>query len=214
MSLSDLVAQTEDADIAVFNPQDDLFSSDSLVQRFNQRLISNQIDCSAYRAKMVVDAQAQLLLARFQAESPDQVITHHDKAESIAYDLGRHEYNGIDKPNNPFEDEALSNAWDNGYTRSAHHQKPLQQIELEKKVWEQGIETDSENSQFELAAIALYELALRTKNSETSARCKRLAFEMASYDSQHLPTPKRQHQLNLFMARQTERIANEIDWDT
>ena len=214
MSLSDLVAQTEDTDISVFNPQDDLFAADSLVQRFNQRLICNQIDTSAYRAKMVVDAQAQLLLARFQADSPEQIVTLHEKAESIAYDLGRHEYNGIETPDNPFEDEALASAWNNGYSRSAHLQKPLQQLELEKKVWEQGIETDTENSQFELAAIALYELALRTKNPDTSARCKRLAFEMASYNSQHLPTPKRQQQLNLFMARQTERIANEIDWDS
>lgn len=213
MSVSGFISlQAEVSDINIFSVEDDLFSPDSLVQEFNQKKISNQIEVNAYRAKQVVEAQAQLMLARYQAETPDAVIEYQNKAESIAYELGRAEFNGIETPTNPFDEPALSSAWNNGYSHSAHLGKPQNQLAMERRFWEEGIDTESENSQFELAAITLYNLALKTTDETIANRCKRLAFEMASYGNDFQPTPKRQQQINTFMAKQTERLAQAIDF--
>lgn len=215
MSINEAITrQSEDQDISVFTPEDDLYSPESLVKEFNHSKISRNIDSKAYRAKMVVDAQAQIMLARYQAETPDQEISYQDKAEAIAYELGQAEFNGIDTPDNPFSDSALAGAWDNGYTQSARIGKPRNQLQLEQKFWEQGIDLDSDTSQFELAAITLFNMALRSKDPAVAERCKRLALEMASYSSQQRPSAKRQRQLNQFMALQSERIAQAIEMAT
>ncbi len=212
MNLSELVTlQSEDRDIEIFTEADDLFSQASRVKAFNQRKFSDQIEFSAYRAKIVVEAQAQLMLARYQAETADEQISYQNRAESLAYELGISEFNGIDIPGNPFDDPALASAWDNGYSQSARLGKPQAQINLEQKFWEQGVDLDSDTSQFELAAIALYNLSVRISDGTTSDRCRRLACEMISYDQQHPPTPRRQREINTFMARQSERLAQAIE---
>ncbi|MCG8670071.1 MAG: hypothetical protein MI867_11700 [Pseudomonadales bacterium] len=203
--------RTDDSDITIFSEKDDLFSPDSLVKQFIQHRITHQINTSAYRAKLVVDAHAQLLLAQYQTDSAEAVIQHQQNAEGIAFHLGESEYDGISAPHNPFDHQALATAWNNGYSYRAQYGKPQQQIELEQKLWEEGIDTESQNSQFELAAITLYTMALRTEQDSIAERCKRLAFEMASYGTELKPTPQRQHQLNQFLALQTERIAQAIE---
>lgn len=212
MNLSELVTlQSEDRDIDIFTEADDLFSPDSRVKAFNQRKFSDQIEFSAYRAKMVVEAQSQLMLARYRAETPDEQISFQEQAESIAYELGLSEFNGIDTPGNPFDEPALASAWDNGYSHGARQGKPQAQLNLEQKFWEQGVDLESDTSQFELAAIALYNLSLRVSDEAIADRCRRLACEMISYDQDHPPTSRRQREINTFMARQSERLAQAIE---
>ncbi|MDX1694915.1 MAG: hypothetical protein R3208_14205 [Ketobacteraceae bacterium] len=214
MNLSELVnLPGEDSDIEVFTAADDLFSPDSHIRDFDQRKFNDQIEFSAHRARLVVEAQAQMMLARYRAETPDQQVSYHEKAEAMAYELGRSEFNGLETPVNPFEDPALAAAWDNGYSYSAHLGKPQAQINLEKQFWEQGVDPESVTSQFELAAIALYNLSRRTADARISDRCRRLACEMMAYDRDNPPTDKRQREINTFMARQSERIAQAIDED-
>ena len=212
MSTSELITSiSEDRDIDIFTAADDMFSPDCRLSEFNQRRFSDQLELSAQRARVVGEAQAQLMLARYQADSPDEEITFQERAEAMAFDLGRSEFNGLSTPANPFDDAALATAWDNGYSYSARLGKPQAQLNLERKFWEQGIDPDSDTSQFELAAIALYNLSLRTTDPQVADRCRRLACEMMSYDHSNPPSARRQRELNLFMARQSERMVQSID---
>lgn len=212
MSVSQFIGSfSEEQDIGIFSVADDLYSSDSSVKEFNHKKLFRHIEQSAYRAKQVLNAQARLMLARYQAETLEQELDYQNQAEAIAYELGAAEYNGLETPTNPFDDPALSAAWNNGYSYSAHQGKPQNQLRLEQKLWEQGIDLESETSQFELAAITLYNLSSKTADPQVAERCKRLAFEMATYGSDYLPSPKRQYQLNTFMAKQTERLAQSLD---
>ncbi len=201
---------TEHQDLEVFSPEEDLFSESS-TQVFNSVKLSKKLDMSAERAKKVCDAQTQLMLAKLESDE-EKAIDLKDKAQHIAFELGLREYLGLSQPENPFEDPSLKSAWDYGYTTAATQKKTQQHADIERKVWEEGIDTENQNSQFELAAVSLYNIALNTDSPEIATRANLLAMEMCCYNEGQVPTEKRQAEINRFMALQSERLIKDIDF--
>lgn len=206
-----LIDRIEERDLDVFTLAQDLFS-ETADQAFNSIKISKKLDMSAHRAKKVCDSQTQLMLAKLETDNPERIIELKDKAQHIAFELGLTEYTGLTQPSNPYEEEALRSAWDYGYTTAATQKKTQQHADMERKVWEQGIDTENENSQFEIAALALYNIAITTPDSQIADRANRLAMEMCCYNEGSIPSAIRQEEINRFMARQSQRLAQSIDF--
>lgn len=204
------VLETELRDLALFSEREDLIDA-SLSMQFNSKALDQQINHSAHRALQVCNATAQLMLSRYRSDKIDDISTAQLKAEHIAYDLGDEEYDPDFPCSNPFDEPLLQKAWQSGYDSARHEKRLKPMLELEKKYWEEGVDTEDTRSVFELCALQLYKIAARLEQGDHASRAKRLALEMCRYHEGESPTRLRQQEIELFMARQAERIADEID---
>ncbi len=205
----DMIIET--ADLDMFSDQDDLFHAGD-IKTFNTSRLNQTITDSANRALQVCNAQAQLMLAKYQSSHEENTEVAQVKAEHIAYDLGDSEYDPEIPRDNPFEEEILARAWQEGYdaARSAKRYRPMQQIE--QKYWEEGVDTEDARSQYELCALQLFRIASQLEDGEPAERAKRLAMEMCRYHEGETPSNNRQAEIDRFMAKQAERIAQAIDF--
>lgn len=200
----------DDNDLKIFSEAMDLFAAGSL-QTFNSIKFSKRIDMCAHRAQRVCDAQTQLVLAKMET-CPERSLELKDRAQHIAFELGVKEYTGLEHPENPFEEIALQTAWDYGYSTAATQKKTQQHADIERRIWEQGVDVENQGSQFDLAAVALYNIALHSQKPQVVERANRLAMEMCCYTEANPPTAQRQEEINRFMAMQSQRLANSIDF--
>lgn len=201
----------EAADLAFFSAEGDLFDP-SCTYTFDSRTIDQTITDNAHRALQVCNAQAQLLLAQYQAETIEQMRATREKAEAIAFALGQFDFDPERLRRNPFEEKPLREAWDKGF-RDAHlNRNDRTMARLQNKFWEQGVDTEDSRSQFELCALQLYRMALSLDRPEQAARAKRLAMEMCRYHDGETPSPRRQQEIDRFMARQAERLALALEF--
>ena len=106
----------ETGDLAMFSDQEDLFNAGE-TKTFNMSRLNQTITDSAHRALQVCNAQAQLMLAKYQTESADDMKVARLKAEHIAYDLGDSEYDPNQERDNPFDETLLAQAWQEGCRR-------------------------------------------------------------------------------------------------
>ena len=201
----------ETGDLAMFSDQEDLFNAGE-TKTFNMSRLNQTITDSAHRALQVCNAQAQLMLAKYQAESADDMKVARLKAEHIAYDLGDSEYDPNQERDNPFDETLLAQAWQEGYdaARSAKRFRPM--LQIEQKYWEEGENTEDARSQYELCALQLFRIASQVDDPHSSERAKRLAMEMCRYHEGETPSNNRQAEIDRFMAKQAERIARAIDF--
>lgn len=198
-------------DLSLFSDQGDLFNAAD-TKTFNTVRLNQTIANSAHRALQVCNAQAQLMLAKYQSDNVDEMKIARLKAEHIAYDLGDSEYDPDADRDNPFDESILANAWQDGYesARSAKRFRPM--LQIEQKFWEEGVNTEDARSQYELCALQLYRIASRLEEGDQAERAKRLAMEMCRYNEGETPSNNRQAEIDRFMAKQTERIAKTIDF--
>lgn len=205
----DLIIETDD--LAMFSDQDDLFHAGD-TQTFNTSRLNQTITDSAHRALQVCNAQAQLMLAKYQSEHAEDTKVAQLKAEHIAYDLGDSEYDPNVERVNPFEETVLAQAWQEGYdaARDAKRFRPM--LQIEQKYWEEGVDTEDARSQYELCALQLFRIASQLGNDTQADRAKRLAMEMCRYHEGETPSNNRQAEIDRFMAKQAERIAQAIDF--
>tara|TARA_B100000965_G_scaffold333896_1_gene298992 strand:+ start:124 stop:768 length:645 start_codon:yes stop_codon:yes gene_type:complete len=201
----------ETGDLAMFSDQEDLFNAGE-TKTFNMSRLNQTITDSAHRALQVCNAQAQLMLAKYQTESADDMKVARLKAEHIAYDLGDSEYDPNQERDNPFDETLLAQAWQEGYdaARSAKRFRPM--LQIEQKYWEEGVNTEDARSQYELCALQLFRIASQVDDPHSSERAKRLAMEMCRYHEGETPSNNRQAEIDRFMAKQAERIARAIDF--
>ncbi len=201
----------ETGDLAMFSDQEDLFNAGE-TKTFNMSRLNQTITDSAHRALQVCNAQAQLMLAKYQTESADDMKVARLKAEHIAYDLGDSEYDPNQERDNPFDETLLAQAWQEGYdaARSAKRFRPM--LQIEQKYWEEGVNTEDARSQYELCALQLFRIASQVDDPHSSERAKRLAMEMCRYHEGETPSNNRQAVVDRFMAKQAERIARAIDF--
>ena len=202
---------TEAEDLALFSIEEDLFGP-ACTKTFDSRSIDQTITDSAHRALQVCNAQTQLLLAQYQAESIDQMNSARQKAEAIAFELGQFDYAPEQTRRNPFDEAPLQSAWERGLQDAQSNRRDQTMNRLHTKFWEQGIDTEDTRSQFELCALQLYSLAAHLDDTQRAARAKRLAMEMCHYHSGETPTPKRQQEIDRFMAQQAERLALSLEF--
>jgi len=209
MEQAELVIESDDLDL--FSDQEDLFQAAN-TRHFDSARLDQAINDSANRALQVCNAQAQLMLATWQSANEDGVKVAQVKAEHIAYDLGDSEYDPDQPRDNPFEEAVLADAWQQGYdaARSAKRYRPLHR--LEEKFWEQGIDTEDARSQYELCALQLFRIARHTDTPAHAERAKRLAMEMCRYHEGETPSATRQQEIDSFMAKQTARMAQDLDF--
>ena len=205
----DLIIETDD--LAMFSDQDDLFHAGD-TQTFNTSRLNQTINDSAHRALQVCNAQAQLMLAKYQSEHAEDTKVAQLKAEHIAYDLGDSEYDPNVERDNPFEEAVLAQAWQEGYdaARDAKRFRPM--LQIEQKYWEDGVDTEDARSQYELCALQLFRIASQLGDDTQADRAKRLAMEMCRYHEGETPSNNRQAEIDRFMAKQAERIAQAIDF--
>lgn len=198
-------------DLDYFSAAEDLFDP-AWTRSLNTRSIDQTITDSAHRALQICNAQAQLLLAQYQAETVEDMKAALAKAEAIAFALGQFDCDPERLRRNPFEDELLRAAWERGMqdARLSRTEHPMDR--LHHKFWEEGIDTEDIRSQFELCALQLYRMAASFSNPEQAARARRLAMEMCRYHDGETPTPRRQQEIDRFMARQAERLALELEF--
>ncbi len=201
----------EPADLAFFSKEEDMFDP-SCTQTFDSRSIDQTITDSAHRALQVCNAQAQLLLAQYQAETVEEMHAAREKAEAIAFALGQFDFDPERLRRNPFEEAPLRDAWDQGQQDARANRRDRSLTRLQNKFWEQGIDTEDSRTQFELCALQLYRLAAGLDRPEQASRAKRLAMEMCRYHEGATPSPRRQQEIDRFMARQAERLALAIEF--
>lgn len=201
----------EPADLAIFSLQEDLFGT-ACTKTFNSSSIDQTITDSAHRALQVCNAQAQLMLAQYQSDTVDHMLCARTKAEDIAYKLGEYDFDPERLRRNPFEEKPLRDAWDKGFQEARNNGRDRSLTRLQNKFWEEGINTEDARSQFELCALQLYRLAAELKQPEQAARAKGLAMEMCRYHEGETPTPRRQQEIDRFMARQAERLALALEF--
>ncbi len=206
--MDDLVATD---DLNYFSDTEDLFSA-SLAPAFNSVRLNQTINYSAHRALQVCNAQAQLLLAKYQTDNVEDMKVARVKAEHIAYDLGDAEYEPHQSRDNPFEEAILAKAWQAGYesAREARRFRPM--VQIEKKYWEEGVNTEDARSQYELCGLQLFRIASRLAKGDQAERARRLAMEMCRYHEGETPSNQRQQEIDRFMARQAERLATSLDF--
>ena len=72
----------ETGDLAMFSDQEDLFNAGE-TKTFNMSRLNQTITDSAHRALQVCNAQAQLMLAKYQTESADDMKVARLKAEGV-----------------------------------------------------------------------------------------------------------------------------------
>ncbi len=201
----------EPADLAFFSKEEDLFDA-ACTQTFESRSIDQTITDSAHRALQVCNAQAQLLLAQYQADTVEQMHAARAKAEAVAFALGQFDFDPERLRRNPFEEKPLRDAWDKGQQDARANRSDRAMTRLQNKFWEQGIDTEDSRTQFELCALQLYRLAATLDRPEQAARAKRLAMEMCRYHDGESPSPRRQQEIDRFMARQAERLALALEF--
>lgn len=201
----------EPVDLAFFSADGDLFDP-SCTHTFNSRSIDQTITDSAHRALQVCNAQAQLLLAQYQADTIEQMQAAREKAEAIAFALGQFDCDPERMRRNPFEEKPLRDAWDRGLQDARIQRKDHAMNRLHHKFWEEGVDTEDIRSQFELCALQLYRMAASFERPEQAARAKRLAMEMCRYHDGETPSPRRQQEIDRFMARQAERLALALEF--
>lgn len=201
----------EACDLDLFSTAEDLFGSEC-ERTINTCSIDQAITKSAHRALQVCNAQAQLLLAQYQSDTLEEMQTARAKAEAIAYQLGEFDYAPEQTQSNPFEEAPLRAAWEAGYQKARESRPDRSLNRLHTKFWEQGIDTEDTRSQYELCALELYRLAARLNHPEQAGRAKRLAMEMCRYHEGLCPTPKRQAEIDRFMAQQAERLLNALEF--
>lgn len=208
----------EDQDLALFDSANDLPLSNTTVA-FDHQRIDTAIERQARQAQLHSDAESAMLLAKlfrdnlFQ-ESPLRHLEHLERAEAAAYALGQHSYLRGRSVANPFAEIALMAAWNNGFTEAARQDVvvPVPGNEVEASLWNDGIDTDTGNSQYPLAAIALLRLSDLAATPRLKARAQRLAQEMLAYQQGSKPTPRRQQEIDRFLSLQTGRLAAAIDF--
>lgn len=205
----DLIIETDD--LHLFSDQEDLFNAGE-TKTFNTQRLNQTISNSAHRALQVCNAQAQLMLAKYQTDNAEDMKIARLKAEHIAYDLGDSEFDPMVERDNPFDEAILAEAWLDGYNsaRDAKRFRPM--LQIEQKYWEEGVNTEDTGSQFELCALQLYRIASRLEEGPQAERAKRLAMEMCRYHEGEKPSNNRQSEIDRFMAKQAERIASSIDF--
>lgn len=209
--IQDAIMKVETTDLDLFSEQEDLFCAAS-TKVFNTIRIDQTITNSAHRALQVCNAQAQLLLAQYQTERVDHMLSARQKAERIAFGLGEFDYEPGENRVNPFDEAALREAWQQGQEHARVNQRSQSLTRLQNKFWEDGVDTEDSRSQFELCALQLYALAATSGNPQQAERAKRLAMEMCRYHEGEAPSTRRQQEIDRFMACQAARLASELDF--
>lgn len=227
----------EEEDLAFFDRANDLPISHAAADYDHKRIDAN-IEQKAREAQLQSDAESALMLARLFRDDAHRHLEQLEIAEAAAFTLGQHSYQINQRPHgnygphgsygsqrnvsvvrSPFTDHALSTAWNNGYTEAARNQAACNEVvsppvnALEAKLWNEGIDTDRADSQFELAALALLRLADTVSPPGLKVRAQRLAQEMLCYhQGAHTPSPRRQQEIDRFLQLQTRRLAAAIDF--
>ena len=178
-----------------------------------------QIEHSSQCAIGVSDAITQMMLANLEDENSELQLQRHEQAEQIAYNLGCQEFlssSHLGKVTtdikNPFTGLNLQQAWDNGFTRSAIDNKNNHQKMLDTQLWGNAYHSKQHQTQYAMAALALFTIAEQTKNTVDKFRATQLANEMVYYTEQQQPTLKRQQEIDTFLSQQASRIAEELDF--
>lgn len=178
---------------------------------FDAERLSAAIEHGARRATYVSDAETQLALARLFEDDPRQALRYAEKAEAFAYELGQLEYAPRSNPLSPFDTQALAQAWLNGWTRTAQD-NPHGGNDLAKQIWDFGIDVENQGTQYQLAAVRLYEIAAQLSDAKLTERALELADEFSRYSAQTPPTPQRQREIDTFMANQAKHLAAALDF--
>lgn len=202
----------EDEDLACFDLVNDLPLSNT-AQAFDDTRIATTIEQQARRAQLQGDAESALMLATLFKDDAHRHLTHLETAEAAAFSLGEASYQRGESARNPFLDIALATAWNNGYAAAARQEVVVPDNGLEASLWNDGIDTETGQSQYALAAIALLRLADITRQPRVKARAQRLAQEMLAYQQGETPTPRRQQEIDRFLGLQTRRLASSIDFN-
>ncbi|OUS06440.1 hypothetical protein A9Q81_02620 [Gammaproteobacteria bacterium 42_54_T18] len=205
-------------DLTVFSTTEDLHSLHSTIESSND-LLEMQIEHSSQRAIKVSNAITQIMLANLEEENSDQQLQRHEQAEQIAYNLGCQEFLSTShfgkssiRTENPFSELNLQHAWDNGFTRSAIDNKNNHQKMLETQLWGNAYHSEQNQSQYAMAALALFTIAEQSTDTIERFRATQLANEMVHYTKQHQPTLKRQQEIDSFLSQQASRLAKELDF--
>jgi hypothetical protein len=202
----------EDADLALFDPANDLPLSNT-AQAFDDSRIAATIEHQARVAQLQSDAESALMLATLFKDDAHRHLAHLENAEAAAFALGEASYQRGTGAQNPFLDVALATAWNNGYVSSARQDVVVPDNGLEARLWNDGIDTETGQSQYTLTAIALLRLAETTRQPRLKARAQRLAQEVLVYQQGEVPTPRRQLEIDRFLGLQTRRLASAIDFN-
>lgn len=232
--LSIYALPVEEEDLAFFDSANDLPIRHTTADYDHTRINAN-IEQKAREAQLQSDAESALLLAKLFRDDVHRHLEQLERAEAAAFALGQHSYQRNhrrqrnDAVRSPFTDYALSTAWNNGYTEAArsevfHYEADRNQAArtkivapagnaLEAKLWNEGIDTDRADTQFELAALVLLRLADTVCSLRSKVRAQRLAQEMLCYhQGDHVPSPRRQQEIDRFLQLQTRRLATAIDF--
>ncbi len=197
-------------DILLFS-QTAIVAAQQQTVHFDAERLSAAIEHSARRAHYVSDAETQLALARLFEDDMRQALNYSEKAEGIAYELGSLEFAPKSSPLSPFENQALSQAWLNGWTRTAQD-NPHGGNHLAKQIWDFGIDVENHTTQYQLAAVRLYEIAAQLTDAKLTERALELAEELSQYSTQNPPSSQRQGEIDTFMANQAKHLAAELDF--
>lgn len=200
----------EAADLALFSREEDLIDP-ACSRNFDFRSIDQTITDSAHRALQVCNAQAQLLLAQYQTDTVEHMRSARQRAETIAFNLGQFDYDPENPRRNPYDEPILQKAWEKGHEDARSQRRDRSYSRLQDKFWEQGIDTEDSRTQFELCALQLYRLAGQLDAPEQAARAKCLAMEMCRYHEGTIPSPRRQQEIDRFMALQAKRLALALE---
>ncbi len=205
-------------DLALFSTTEDLHPLYSTIESSSD-LLEMQIEHSSQRAIRVSDATTQMMLANLEEENSAQQLQRHEQAEQIAYNLGCQEFLSTThlgkvatRIENPFSGLNLQQAWDNGFTRSTIDHKNNHQKMLETQLWGNAYHSEQHQTQYAMAALALFTIAEHTTNTIDKFRATQLANEMVYYTQQHQPSPKRQQEIDTFLSQQASRLAEELNF--
>lgn len=204
---------TQSADLALFDSANDLPMTNTAVA-YDSKRIEAGIEFNARRAHLQSDAESALWLAILFKDDAHRHLEHLERAEAAAFNLGTLSFQRGRTTTNPFLDIALATAWYNGYNDAARHPNVVKPCnDLEAKLWNDGIDTETGDSHYELVALSLLRLADISDDPRATARAQRLAQEMLAYQQGVLPSPRRQQEIDRFLKLQTQRLAAAIDFN-
>lgn len=202
----------QDQDLALFETANDLPQTHTVVT-FDLERINQAIAVQARQAQLQSDAHSALLLATLFRDDAHRHLEHLERAEAAAFALGQISYQRGRSAQQPFTDIALATAWNNGYNDAARQDVVVPpQNDIEARLWDEGIDTETGASQYALAAVALLRLADVSAQAKLRARAQRLAQEMLAYQDGQVPTPRRQQEIDRFLQLQTQRLAASLDF--
>lgn len=201
----------ESSDLELFDMANDLPLINTAMA-FDQQRIDAAIERAARQAQLQSDAESSLLLASLFKDDVYRHLEHLERAEAAAFALGALSYQPRRSASSPFADIALATAWNNGYSDAALKAIELPDNALDAKLWNEGIDTETGDTLYELAALALLRLADIGASHHVCARAHRLAQEMLAYHQGASPSPRRQQEIDRFMRLQTQRLAATIDF--